>query len=103
MPAIDLTLTISCEWHDAFGTDEDTARAELGRILHDAADRIEGFGGSSYIGVEGGGNVYVYRFDDMISEIAHDIAERYRRDNQPALEHTGLWPAERAAQGELGL
>lgn len=44
MPAIDLTLTISCEWHDAFGTDEDTARAELGRILHDAADRIEGFG-----------------------------------------------------------
>lgn len=27
----------------------------------------------------------------------------YRRDNQPALEHTGLWPAERAAQGELGL
>lgn len=59
--------------------------------------------GVGYLGIEGGGNVYVYRFDDVIREIAHDIAERYRRDNQPALEHTGLWPAERAAQGELGL
>lgn len=70
---------------------------ELHRMFYEV------LGGSSYIGVEGGGNVYVYRFDDMISEIAHDIAERYRRDNQPALEHTGLWPAERAAQGELEL
>lgn len=44
MPAINLTLTISCDWNAAFGADEDDARAELGRILHDAADRVEGFG-----------------------------------------------------------
>lgn len=44
MKPIDLTLTISCEWNAAFGADEDEARAELGRILHAAAERIEGFG-----------------------------------------------------------
>lgn len=70
---------------------------ELHRMFYEVV------GGVGYLDIEGGGNVYVYKFDDVIREIAHDIAERYRRDNQPALEHTGLWPAERAAQGELGL
>lgn len=70
---------------------------ELHRMFYEVVGDV------GYLGIEGGGNVYVYKFDDVVSEIAHDIAERYRRDNQPALEHTGLWPAERAAQGELGL